>query len=126
MTADQILSLGPELADFLDPFADCFGRSEPRQHLAEYIRGQLSGLQRKSVEPIALFNHVKPRTLQEFLSADQWDHERLRDHVQQIVARDHADPLAIGIIDDSGHLKKGVETPGVQKQYCGNVGKTDN
>ena len=47
MNVEQIVSLGPELADFLDEFADCFGRSEPRSHMAQYIRGQLSELPRK-------------------------------------------------------------------------------
>jgi SRSO17 transposase len=126
MNTDQLLSLGPALAEFLDEFADCFGRSEPRAHLGHYIRGQLSGLQRKSVEPIALFNNVAPRTLQEFLRSDVWDHSRARDRVQQIVARDHEDPKAIGIIDDSGHSKSGKKTPGVQWQYCGRLGKTAN
>jgi len=126
MTIDQLLSLGPALAEFLGEFADCFPRIEPREHLAHYVRGQLSGLQRKSVEPIALLNHVCPRTLQEFLRSDVWDHQRARDRVQQIVARDHEDPKAIGIIDDSGHPKSGDETPGVQRQYCGRLGKTAN
>lgn len=126
MTVDQILALGPALADFLEPFAGCFGRPEPRQHLQHYIRGQLSDLPRKSIEPIALFNDLRPRTLQEFLGTDVWNHEQLRDLSQQRVARDHADPQAIGIIDDSGHPKKGKMTPGVQWQYCGNTGKTDN
>ena len=53
MTVDQILSLRPALAEFLGEFADCFGRSEPREHLGHYVRGQLSNLPRKSVEPIA-------------------------------------------------------------------------
>ena len=61
MTADQILALEPALSDFLGEFADCFGRSEPREHLRHYVRGQLSNLQRKSVEPIALFNNIAPR-----------------------------------------------------------------
>jgi len=126
MTVDQILALGPKLARFLEQFADCFGRPEPRQHLCHYVRGQLSDLPRKSVEPIALFNDVAPRTLQEFLGSDEWDHDRLRDRLQQIVARDHADPKAIGIIDDSGHPKKGRKSAGVQWQYCGNTGKPDN
>lgn len=126
MTIDQILSLGPALADFLAEFADCFGRSEPAQHLMHYVRGQLSDLSRKSVEPIAIFNNLAPRTLQEYLGTDVWDQHKLRDHVQQIVARDHADPQAIGIIDDSGHPKKGKMTAGVQWQYCGRSGKTDN
>jgi SRSO17 transposase len=110
----------------LEQFADCFGRVEPRLHLRHYLRGQLSDLPRKSVEPIALFNNVAPRTLQEFLASDAWDHEKLRDRTQQIVARDHADPQAIGIVDESGHPKKGTKTAGVQRQYCGNTGKTDN
>jgi SRSO17 transposase len=126
MTTDQILRLGPALAEYLDEFADCFGRSEPREHLGHYVRGQLSGLQRKRVEPMALFNNVAPRTLQEFLRSDVWDHPRARDRVQQIVARDHEDPKAIGIIDDSGHPKSGKMTPGVQWQYCGRLGKTAN
>jgi SRSO17 transposase len=126
MTVDHILSLGPALAEFLDEFANCFGRSEPREHLHHYVRGQLSHLQRKSVEPIALFNNVAPRTLQEFLNTDVWDHRRARDQVQKIVARDHADPKAIGILDDSGHAKSGKRTPGVQRQYCGRLGKTAN
>lgn len=126
MTIDQIRSLAPALAEFLDAFADCFGRSEPREHLAQYVRGQLSPLQRKSVEPIALFNNVAPRTLQEFLNSDVWDQARARDRVQQIIAREHADPKAIGILDDSGHAKSGKKTPGVQWQYCGRLGKTAN
>src|SRR2546425_3842639 len=126
MTTDEILSLAPALAEFLDEFADCFGRSESREHLGHYVRGQLSNLQRKSVEPIALFNNIAPRTLQEFLNTDVWDHPRARERLQQIVARDHEDPKAIGIIDDSGHPKSGKKTPGVQWQYCGRLGKTAN
>jgi len=90
------------------------------------VRGQLSNLQRKSVEPIALWNNIAPRTLQEFLNTDVWDHPRARDRVQQLVARDHEDPKAIGILDDSGHPKSGKKTPGVQWQYCGRLGKTAN
>ena len=126
MTREQILSLGPALAGFLDRFADCFARSEPRSHLADYVRGQLSDLPRKSVQPVALAAGLCPRTLQEFLNADQWDHELLRERIQRIVATEHADADAIGIIDDSGHPKKGNHTACVARQYCGNSGKIDN
>lgn len=126
MTPDQILSVAAALDAYLDEFADCFGRSEPREHLGHYVRGQLSDLQRKSVEPIALLNDIAPRTLQEFLNSDVWDHAHARDRVQQLVARDHKDARAIGIIDDSGHPKSGQMTPGVQRQYCGRLGKTAN
>jgi SRSO17 transposase len=126
MTAEQIVSLAPELADYLDEFHGCFARSEPRNHLNSYIRGQLSDLPRKSVEPIADFNGIARRTLQEFLSWSDWDHVALRDCVQRIVARDHADAHAIGIIDDSGHPKSGKKTACVQIQWCGNLGKKEN
>lgn len=126
MIPAQILSLGSQLVDYLGEFDDCFTRSEPRGHLASYVRGQLSDLPRKSVQPIADFNGTPRRTLQEFLDWSPWEHAPMRDRVQQIVARDHADPQAIGIIDDSGHPKSGVKTACVQRQWCGNTGKIDN
>ena len=126
MTTNQILSLGPELASFLGEFAGCFGRSEPRGKLEIYVRGQLGQLPRKSVEPMALAAGVKPRMLQEFLASDDWNEEQMCSRVQCIVARDHADPQAIGVIDESGHPKKGAKTAGVSRQYCGNTGKIDN
>ena len=126
MTTDQILSLGTELAGFLGEFTDCFGRSEPRGKLQTYVLGQLGQLPRKSIEPIALAANMKPRTLQEFLASDAWDEDRMTALLQQLVARDHADPQAIAVIDESGHPKKGCETAGVSRQYCGNTGKIDN
>ena len=126
MTIDQILSLGPQLADFLSEFDDCFARSEPRGHLASYVKGQLSDLPRKSVQPIADFNGTPRRTLQEFLAWSPWKHGLLRDRTQHLIVRDHADPQAIGIIDDSGHPKSGKKTACVQRQWCGNTGKVDN
>ncbi len=126
MTPAQILSLGPQLADFLGAFDGCFTRSEPRGHLASYVRGQLSDLPRKSVQPIADFSGTPRRTLQEFLDWSPWSHSGLRDCVQRIVAHEHADPQAIGILDDSGHPKSGSKTACVQRQWCGNTGKIDN
>ena len=53
------------------------------------------------MEPIVLAANVPPRTLQRFLELVEWDQERLRDKLQYVVARDHADPDAIGIIDET-------------------------
>jgi SRSO17 transposase len=94
----------------------------------------MSDLPRKSVEPIALASGTAVRTLQEFLSQHVWDHARMRDQLQQRVAREHlpppgsrADPLGvIGLIDETSSVKKGDQTPGVQRQYCGHSGKIDN
>lgn len=126
MTLEELLGVGSELSGFLAEFGDCFGRTEPRRKMKVYVGGQVSDLPRKSVEPIALAAKVKPRTLQEFLASDLWDEDRLRQHTARIVVRDHADAQAIGIIDESGHPKKGSETAGVGRQSCGNTGKIDN
>ena len=76
MNADLVRSMGKELRRFVAEFDDCFGRREPREHLRAYIRGQLSDLPRKSVEPIALAGKIPPRTLQWFLNNAAADDER--------------------------------------------------
>jgi SRSO17 transposase len=126
MDADQFRRLETEFAAFLDRFGDCFSRKDTRAHLGVYVRGQLSDLPEKSVEPIALEAGVAPRTLQEFLSQLKWDEDRMRDRLQQDVAAEHAGPHTIGIIDETSDVKKGDKTPGVQKQWSGRLGKTEN
>ena len=126
MDAKTIKSMGRKLRRFLAEFDDCFSRSDQRTHLQSYINGQLSDLERKSIEPIALAANVPPRTLQYFLSTAPWDGPRLRDRLQWVIARDHSHQRAIGIIDESGNPKKGKHTCGVQRQWCGNTGKVDN
>jgi SRSO17 transposase len=126
MDARQIRRLEPELAAYVCEFDDCFGRVEPARHLRTYVSGQLSDLRRKSIEPIADAAGIKPRDLQHFLALHQWDQNRMRDTVAHIVARDHPHPRSIGVLDETGHPKKGDKTPGVQRQWCGNTGKQDN
>ena len=126
MDAAQIRSLKARLDLYLACFDDCFRRCDTRQHLAVYVNGQLSDLAQKSVEPIALKAGMPPRTLQEFLARYRWDEDALRTRLQAIVADEHASPHSIGIIDETSDTKKGVKTPGVQRQHCGAVGKQDN
>jgi SRSO17 transposase len=126
MTLEQISALGRKLTSFLALFADCFGRCDARELLRVYVNGQLSDLKRKTAEAIALRFKKAPRTLQRFLESIKWDEEKLRDRCQEIVARDHAHPDAIGAVDESGIPKSGTETVGVGRQYCGNTGKVDN
>jgi SRSO17 transposase len=126
MDAKEIRGLKAKLHKFLDRFADCFQRQDTRNHLPVYVCGQLSDLQEKSVEPMALHSGVAPRTLQEFLSQHKWDEGLMRDRLQHIVVAEHAGSHQIGIIDETSQKKKGDKTPGVQKQWCGNLGKTEN
>ncbi len=102
MLVKDIAKLGKFLAQFLANFADCFVRPRGRALLAVYVRGLLSGVQRKNAEAIALDQNVAPRTLQRFLESIVWDEHKLRDHCQRIVATEHANSEAIGCIDETG------------------------
>ena len=126
MTLKQIAALGRKLVVFLGLFADCFGRRDARGLLHVYVKGQLSDVHRKTAEAIALRFGRAPRTLQRFLESVKWDEEKLRDRCQQIVAKDHGHPEAIGVVDESGVAKSGKETVGVSRQWNGNRGKVDN
>jgi len=126
MNAQRIRQLRPMLAAYLKQFADCYRRKDTRAHLQVYVEGQLSNLERKSVEPIAKAAGVAPRSLQEFLSLLKWDEDRARDRLQTIVAREHASLHAVGIVDETSFAKQGTKTPGVQRQWCNARGKKDN
>jgi SRSO17 transposase len=126
MDAEQIRQLEPKLNQFLQRFADCFRRKDTRAHLGVYVRGQLSELPQKSVEPIALKADVPPRTLQEFLSQLKWDQEGLRDRLLDVVKTDHVGAHSIGVFDETADPKKGDKTPGVQRQWCSRLGKKEN
>jgi SRSO17 transposase len=126
MDADTILSIRPALTEYLRGFDACMGRAPNRSHLEMYVSGQLSNLQRKSVEPIADAAGVPPRTLQEFLSLLKWDDLGVIDQLQRRVARRHTDPHSIGVIDETSFHKQGHKTACVQRQWCGSLGKVDN
>jgi SRSO17 transposase len=91
----------------------------------------MSHLPSKNCEAIALQAKEPVRSVQWFLAKQQWDHNKMRDKFQKIIAQEHAavkdktDP-SIGIIDETSFVKKGVKTPGVQRQYCGSRGKKEN
>lgn len=126
MLVKDIASLGKMLGQFLTLFADCFCTVKGRQLLQCYVRGLLSSVQRKNVEAMALDQNVAPRTLQRFLESIKWDQDRLIEKCQRLVAKEHSDPEAIGVIDETGTAKSGNETVGVGRQYNGNRGKIEN
>ena len=126
MDANQIRRLKPMLTGYLGQFDDCFTQRQTRAHLSTYVQGQLSDLGQKTCEPIAIAAGIPPRNLQEFLSSYKWDEDRTRSRLQEIVMRDHAGPHSIGVIDETSDVKQGDKTPGVKRQWCGTVGKTEN
>src|ERR671923_1081949 len=116
-----------ELWAFQSAFHDCFARSEPRAHFFDYMVGQFSQLARKSIEPMAL--HVEGGTirgLQRFISDVQWDEEQMRWTYHQLVAEAMGDPEGVLMFDETGFVKKGKDSVGVARQYCGSLGKVEN
>jgi len=131
MTEQQLRALRPALDRFLNPFLFCCGFTQTFDHLNTYVHGLLSDLPRKSVEPIALRAGTPVRTLQQFLKDHVWDFAHLRDGLQTRLANllpglSGDDLGTVGLIDETSALKEGTQTPGVQRQYLGCVGKIDN
>jgi SRSO17 transposase len=116
-----------ELWEFQSAFHDCFVRSEPRAHFLDYLVGQFSHLERKSIAPMALqVEGGNIRGLQRFISDDVWDEEQMLWNYHQLVAAAMGAPDGVLMFDESGFVKKGTDSVGVARQYCGSLGKVEN
>lgn len=116
-----------ELRGFHDQFSDCFHRSESREHFFNYMAGQFSDLERKSIEPIALaVKDGNVRALQRFVSIASWDDDNIIYKYRSFVNEDLGSSKGALVFDESGFLKKGQDSVGVARQYCGTAGKVDN
>ena len=121
MTPEQLQEVGPAFADYLQQFLLCCDYTQTFHLLGVYCRGLLADLPRKSAEPIALAAGVAVRTRQEFLRDHRWHFDRVRDTLQGHVAATLAglpdDGLGtLGVVDETGTVKKGTKTPGVQRR----------
>ena len=116
-----------ELWAFQSTFHDCFARSEPRAHFFDYMVGQCSKLERKSIEPMALeVEGGTIRGLQRFISDVVWDEDQMRWNYHQLVAEEMGEPDGVLMFDETGFVKKGKDSVGVARQYCGTLGKVEN
>ena len=116
-----------ELSGFHEQFADCFQRSESRSHFFKYMAGQFSPIERKSIEPIALaVRDGNVRAMQRFVSDAPWDDNKMIAKYRNLVNDDLGSTNGALIFDESGFIKKGQDSIGVARQYCGAAGKVDN
>lgn len=126
---DAVDQLPEMLKNHMERFQSCFNRSEQEFNGNIYVRGLLSNLERKSIEPIALeFNDDKRgvRNLQFFMKDAKWDEKKASTIYQQGLAQKISEPEGMFTIDESGTVKKGDKSVGVARQYCGSVGKVEN
>ena len=126
VTPDQVRGCQDRITSFLGRYLPRFYRVEQRTHAALVIRGLLSGLQRKTCEPIAVEAGVHRKPVQNFVGSGGWDDEavmaELRGHVREVLGH----PDAVLILDPSGFPKSGNQSCGVARQWCGRLGKQDN
>ena len=116
----------PHLTEFVQRYLPFFYRTEHRQHAEVILKGKLTGLQRKTTEPIAIHAGLKRRPLQHFLGAGGWNDEAVLGELRRHVTEELGDPEAALILDPSGFPKKGDDSCGVARQWCGCLGKVDN
>jgi SRSO17 transposase len=104
-----------------------FARSEARGHAADYLRGLLSHTERKNGWQLAeTVGDAAPYGIQQFLYRAAWDPEAVRDDLRAYVVEHLGDPAGILVVDETGFLKKGEKSAGVQRQYSGTAGRREN
>jgi SRSO17 transposase len=142
MTTSEVRAAAGELVHLHQRFAPLFGRKEARVQSLVYLNGLLLGQGRKSAEPLALvfgqpedgdeLGQNQVLALQRFLTYSPWETQA----VQRAIQAEFAEKLVpsttdwsigtVGVIDESGFVKKGTHSVGVERQYCGRVGKKEN
>jgi SRSO17 transposase len=126
VSADTVRGCTDRLTGFLQRSLPKFYRSEQRDNATTVIRGLLSGLERKSCEPIAIEAGLARKPIQFFVGAGKWDDEDVMAELRLHVREELAEPEGVVVIDPSGFPKKGTESCGVDRQWCGRLGKVDN
>lgn len=139
MDTDEMRAAARELVPLHERFAPLFRRKEARAQSLVYVNGLLLGQERKSAEPMALvfgqpddgIGQNQVLALQRFLTASPWDYQDVQREIQAVFAEQLVPTTTwsigtVGVLDGSAFVKKGKESVGVQRQYCGRLGKTEN
>src|SRR3954452_6024179 len=114
------------LTAFLERYLPRFYRAEQRATAALVIAGLLSGLQRKTCEPIAVQAGVHRKPIQFFVGAGRWDDEAVMAELRRHVAEELGDDRAVLVVDATTFPKSGTDSCGVGRQWCGRLGKPEN
>ena len=126
LSAAAVQSCADHLEDFVARYLPRFLRTEHRAHARTILRGKLTGLERKTTEPIATQAGQERRPLQLFVGAGGWDDQAVLGELRHHVREELGAAEAVFILDPSGFPKKGTASCGVARQWCGRLGKVDN
>ena len=104
-----------------------FRRAEVRERAKRYLAGLLDRVERKNGWQLAEhLGEAGPRGVQRLLNGAHWDADAVRDDLQAYVTEHLGDPAGVLICDETGFLKKGTKSVGVQRQYSGTAGRREN
>lgn len=120
--ADLISSLN----QFLVPYLPLFGRTEVRETAEQFVGGLLSGIPRKSAEPIAEIFERDRKSFQRFVGTAPWKDEPIREAMKKDIAQTLGHPDGVINIDPTTFPKQGRSSVGVARQWCGRLGKKEN
>ena len=127
LDAAEVVAWGDGLNAFHARIARHFARAEPRRRARSYLRALLSPVGRKNSWQIAeQAGEATPDGMQRLLATSCWDADAVRDDLRGYVLEHLADPTAVLVVDETGFLKKGARSVGVQRQYSGTAGRIDN
>ena len=108
-------------------FSGRFVRVEPRRAAAGFVTGLLADIEVKTCWQLAeQAGHARPDAMQRLLSRATWDADAVRDDLRALIVDRLGEPDGVLVVDETGDLKKGVHTVGVQRQYTGTAGRIEN
>lgn len=111
----------------MERIARRFARSEPRRRVGKFVRGLLADLPRKNCWTIAEWaGEPTPDGMQHLLERAKWDADAVRDDLREYVVDHLGAKQAVLVVDETGDVKKGNATVGVQRQYTGTAGRIEN
>jgi SRSO17 transposase len=116
----------PRLETFLEPFVRSLCCCEQRTNARHYVSGLLSDLQSKDAESIAYLHDRERQGIQKFIGQAPWDHRPLIGELARRVGQELGEPDAVLVFDPSAFVKQGKKSAGVQRQWCGRLGKVEN
>jgi SRSO17 transposase len=116
----------PRLESFLQPFVELLQSPEQRTNAQHYVQGLLSDLDGKDIESIAYLHDRERQGLQKFMGQAEWDHRPLVTELARQIGTELGEDDGVLVFDPSAFAKKGTASVGVQRQWCGRLGKIDN
>jgi SRSO17 transposase len=123
----QIHDWAAELETLCERLAVGFGRVEVRRRASGFLRGLLSGAERKNGWQLAeQAGDTTPDGIQRLLNHARWNPDEVRDDLRDYVVEHLGDPGGVLVVDETGFLKKGTKSAGVKRQYSGTAGRIEN